>query len=217
MSELLLAGCECQARLCQNLQDPPLGRGAWNKLLQKSETRSVFLTWQWLSSWWECFSDGATLFTFAVERSGELVGIAPLMVRRTEGARFVEFLGMGSSDYCDVIASDDDKAEVVRAVWDALLKRRDRWDRVRLRYLPSHSSTARHLSALTLLAGWERRSEVESSCPALSIEASPSFAEACTKKKSLVRHTKYFERLAPLEFHHAMDVDEILDRLPEFF
>jgi len=76
MSELLLAGRDTQARLCQNLQDTPLGRAAWNKLLAESETRSIFLTWQWLATWWECFREGADLFTFVVERDGELVGIA---------------------------------------------------------------------------------------------------------------------------------------------
>lgn len=217
MTETLLVGSEVQARQCQNLQDPPLGRAAWNKLLQQSETRSVFLTWQWLSTWWECFGDGATLFTFAVERDGELVGVAPLMVRRDGPTRWVEFLGLGSSDYCDFIAAEDDKPEVVRAVLEALLKRRDRWDRVRLRCLPSTSSTTRVLASLQLPAGWEIVQDVEAPCPALSIETSRSFAETCARKKSLVRHARYFERLAPLEFYHALDVDEVQDRLPEFF
>jgi CelD/BcsL family acetyltransferase involved in cellulose biosynthesis len=217
MTEMLLAGCDTQARLCQNLQDQPLGRTAWNRLLLRSETRSVFLTWQWLATWWECFGEGATLFTFAVERDGELIGVAPLMVRREHGVRYVEFLGMGSSDYCDFIATEEDKAEVVQAVLEALLKRRDRWDRIRWRYLPSHSTTARHLAALKLPSGWEQLQEVEAPCPALSIEASRTFAEACAQKKSLVRHTRYFERLSPLEFRHVLDLDEVLDHLPNFF
>jgi CelD/BcsL family acetyltransferase involved in cellulose biosynthesis len=217
MSDLLVAGCDAQARLCQNLQDAPLGRVAWNRLLQKSETKSIFLTWQWLSSWWEAFREGADLYAFAVERDNDLIGIAPLVLRRHDGVRTVEFLGMGSSDYADFIASEDDKPDVIRAVFDALMKRRDRWDRIRLRYLPEKSSTAKLLSGIVLPPSWEFRREVEAVCPALSVEASPSFAEACTRKKSLVRHARYFERLGPLEFYHAMDVDEILDRLPDFY
>jgi CelD/BcsL family acetyltransferase involved in cellulose biosynthesis len=216
MTETLLAGSEAQARLCQNLNDPPLGKGAWNRLLAQSEIKSVFLTWQWLSTWWECFGEGATLFAFAVERDGELIGIAPLVLRREHGQRIVEFLGMGSSDYCDIIATAEDKPAVVRAVLDALLKRRDRWERVRLRYLPAHSSTADAFAALSLPAGWELLREVEATCPALSIEASRPFAESCARKKSLVRHARYFERLAPLRFRHVLDPDEILDRLPDF-
>jgi hypothetical protein len=159
MSELLLAGCDAQARLCQNLQDAPLGRVAWNRLLQTSETKSIFLTWQWLSSWWEAFREGADLYAFAVERDGNLIGIAPLVLRRHGGMRTVEFLGMGSSDYADFIASEDDKPDVIRAVFDALMKRRDRWDRIRLRYLPEKSSTAKLLSGIVLPPSWEFRRE----------------------------------------------------------
>jgi hypothetical protein len=123
---------------------------------------------------------------------------------------------MGSSDYCDVIAGRDDKPLVVQEVMQALLRRRDRWDRIRLRYLPEHSSTAALLSEMELPAGLEFHVEQEAVCPALSIEASPPFAVACTRKKSLVRHTRYFERLAPIEFRHVLDLDEIVDLLPEF-
>ena len=179
MTETLLAGRECQARLCQNLNDPPLGKTAWNRLLAASETRTVFLTWQWLSMWWECFGEGATLFCFAIERDNELVGVAPLMVRRERGARIVQFLGTGSSDYCDIIAATDHKLDVVRAVLDALFKRKDRWDRIELHGVPAASSTAAALEAASLPPGWEQRQAMEALCPALSIEANRTFAEVC--------------------------------------
>ena len=216
MSDLLIATSEAQVRLCQNLQDQPLGRAAWNRLLEKSETHSIFLTWQWLATWWDCFKDGADLYTFAVLRDDTLIGVAPFRLCREGSERIVEFLGMGSSDYCDVIASPEDKPLVLQEVMQALLRRRDRWDRIRLRYLPEHSSTAALLSQMELPVGLEFHAEEEAVCPALSIETSPPFALACTKKKSLVRHTRYFERLAPIEFRHILDLDEIVDLLPEF-
>lgn len=216
MSELLVAPSQAQARLCQNLQDTPLGGNAWNRLLQRSETRSIFLTWQWLSTWWEAFRAGAELYVIAVLDGSRLIGIAPLMLRHTDGQRVIEFLGMGSSDYCDFIAARDDKPAVLAAVFEALLRRRDRWDRIRLRNLPEQSSTALLLSQLSLPTGLEIVAEMESVCPALSLETSPHFAQTCARKKSLVRHTRYFERLAPLHFEHVLDPDEIRDLLPEF-
>ena len=216
MSDLLTATSEAQVRLCQNLQDQPLGRTAWNRLLETSETHSVFLTWQWLATWWDCFKDGAELYTFAVLKDDTLIGVAPLRLCREGSERIIEFLGMGSSDYCDFIASREDKPLVLQEVMQALLRRRDRWDRIRLRYLPEHSSTAALLSEMELPAGVEFHAEEEAVCPALSIETSPPFAIACTKKKSLVRHTRYFERLSPIEFRHVLDLDEIVDLLPEF-
>jgi hypothetical protein len=61
MTDLLIATREAQVRLCQNLQDQPLGRAAWNRLLETSETHSIFLTYQWLATWWDCFKDSAEL------------------------------------------------------------------------------------------------------------------------------------------------------------
>lgn len=217
MSEALLSAAEKQSRLCQNLRDLPLGRAAWNRLLRASEVRSVFLTWQWLSTWWECFGTDAELYTIAALRDDQLIGIAPLLRRHENGERIVEFLGTGLSDYCDILAAEEDKPEVVATVLGALLRRSDRWDRVRLESIPEHSSTPRLLEQMTLPEGFETSVYDEAVCPALSIEHSRGFAERCTRKRSLIRHQRYFERLAPLEFRHLIDADEIKDRLPEFF
>lgn len=217
MSKLLLSGSEHQSRLCQNLRDLPLGRTAWNRVLRQSEVRSVFFTWQWLSTWWECFGADAELYTFAVMRGEELIGIAPLLRRHEDGERIVEFLGADLSDYCDVLASEEDKADVLATVFGALMRRRDRWDRIRLRNIPEDSSTPRLLERLALPEEFNLDVRPGAVCPALSITRSRKFAEACTRKKSLLRHTRYFERLSPLEFRYLIDVDEIKDHLPEFF
>jgi CelD/BcsL family acetyltransferase involved in cellulose biosynthesis len=217
MSELLVSSAATQTRLCQNLQDPPLGREAWNQMLRRSETRSVFLSWQWTTSWWECFASEAELYCVTAMRNDELVGIAPLMLRLADGTRVLEFLGTGVSDVCDFLAAEEDKLEVVTAVFEALLRRRDRWDRIELRNVPERSATARALAQLQLPEDCELRTEVEAPCPVLSIERNRGFAQSCTRKKSLVRHERYFERLAPLRFQQLLDLDEINDLLPRFF
>ncbi len=217
MSELLLSASENQSRLCQNLRDLPLGRAAWNQVLRQSETRSVFLTWQWLSTWWECFGADAELYTVAVLRDQRLIGIAPLLRRHEDGERIIEFLGSGLSDYSDVLASEEDKPEVLATVFGALLRRSDRWDRVRLSNIPETSTTPRLVERVAFPEGFDVDVSDQAVCPALSIERSRQFAERCTRKKSLVRHTRYFERLSPLEFRYLLDADEIQDHLPAFF
>jgi CelD/BcsL family acetyltransferase involved in cellulose biosynthesis len=217
MSEVLVSAATTQTRLCQTLQDAPLGRTAWNRILRRSETRSVFLTWQWLSNWWECCGVGAELYCVAVIRNDELIGIVPLQLRHADGVRVLEFLGRGSSDVCDVIASAEEKPEVLAALWESLERRRDRWDRIDLRNVPEQSSTARILAQLPLPEDCELSTEVEAPCPVLSIERNRGFAESCTRKKSLVRHARYFERLAPLQYQPILDLDEINDLLPIFF
>ncbi len=217
MSELLVSASEHQTRVCQNLQDLPLGRAAWSRLHKRSETRSIFLTWDWLATWWECFGTDAELYTIAVLREDELVGIAPLFLRREEGKRIVEFLGTGTSDYADFIASADDKPKVIAAIFDTLQRRRDRWDILRFHNVPAHSSTVPLLEQHMLPEGWQFAKHSVGPCTALAIEKNPIFAAACTRKRSLIRHRRYFERLAPLEWKHVLDSDELTDLLPQFF
>ena len=56
----------------------------WKALSQNSNSGNVFLTWEWISTWWECFSTGRQLFILTARRinDGKLLGLAPLNVQR---------------------------------------------------------------------------------------------------------------------------------------
>src|SRR5712692_8540819 len=84
-------------------------RTEWNDLLAASDADCVFLTWEWLFTWWKHFGAGLRLAILAVRDRGELVGIAPLALRRRLGFPVLEFLGSGlvGSDYVDVIVRRD--------------------------------------------------------------------------------------------------------------
>lgn len=82
----------------------------WNELLQASSSNCVFLTWEWLHTWWKHLSKGRRLNIIAVRCGRELTAIAPLVVRphRLSGLfpfRSFEFLGAGGggADYLDLI------------------------------------------------------------------------------------------------------------------
>lgn len=217
MSELLVSASEHQSRLCRNLQDLPLGKAAWSQLHRQSETRSLFLTYPWLSTWWQCFDADSELHTVAVLRDSDLVGIAPLLLRHEEGQRILELLGSGLSDSGDLIASREHKPQVIATMFETLWRRRDRWDLLRLENVPAQSSTVACLEQLPLPEGWELRKTSLGHGPALSIERNPTFAEGCVRKRGLLRQRRAFERLAPLEFKHVLDLDEVNDLLPAFF
>ena len=54
-------------------------RPEWNGLLCRSPASSVFLTWEWIATWWEHFGREGDLLILAVrDESGRLVGLAPL-------------------------------------------------------------------------------------------------------------------------------------------
>ena len=81
-------------------------RNEWNALLASSRADCVFLTWEWLHTWWNHLGSNRELFIITVRQNGKLVAVAPLMVGRSLGSiTTLEFLGTGSigSDYLDFI------------------------------------------------------------------------------------------------------------------
>src|SRR5829696_8203914 len=56
----------------------------WDDLYNSCPSATPFSSWEWLYSWWEAYGElyGLRLITLRDERSGLLVGLLPLMVRR---------------------------------------------------------------------------------------------------------------------------------------
>jgi CelD/BcsL family acetyltransferase involved in cellulose biosynthesis len=93
-------------------------REEWTGLLDRSPADCLFLTWEWLYTWWTHLGLGRRLSIVTVRRGGELIAIAPLAIsagRRVSLAPLssLTFLGTGSvgSDYLDVIVDRDREAE----------------------------------------------------------------------------------------------------------
>jgi CelD/BcsL family acetyltransferase involved in cellulose biosynthesis len=94
----------------------------WNALLASSASDCVFLTHEWLFTWWKHLSEGREL-SIVVTRDGEkLIGIMPLAKRSAQYARMMprvaEFLGSGviGSDYLDAVIQKGRESEVLAAI-----------------------------------------------------------------------------------------------------
>jgi CelD/BcsL family acetyltransferase involved in cellulose biosynthesis len=108
----------------------------WNQLLFKSNN-NIFLTWEWVSAWWEFFGKNSLLFVIAVRDANQkLVGLAPLKIssRKILGlvpARLVEFIGYGSPvspEYLDFIVAKQNYGEIVTEIVLALIRNKRSWD-----------------------------------------------------------------------------------------
>lgn len=98
-------------------------RGEWNGLLEQSAGSCVFLTWEWLHTWWTHFAGRRRLCLLAVRDGDDLIGLAPLAVSPWRATHFrlfhvLEFLGTGSvgSDYLDIIGRRGREEEVAEAL-----------------------------------------------------------------------------------------------------
>jgi hypothetical protein len=168
---------DCSVRVIDSLAEWEGLSGTWNALLQKSSARTVFLTWEWLSSWASCYLDpGRKLFLLAVYRQNALIGIAPWYVQTVRQGVFhsrqIRFLGTpeSGSDYLDVIALEGKEREVAAALFAFLLNEaRFLWDSLLLRDIPADSLFYLHFSSR--IEGSGKYSEISngSFCPVASV------------------------------------------------
>lgn len=106
-------------------------REEWTELLHDSEIDCIFLTWEWLFTWWQYLGEDRKLLIIAVRKNGQLIGLAPLAIRPSRWKRLlpfkaVEFLGTGNagSDYLDLILRKSFEQEAMREIAAELDQRR---------------------------------------------------------------------------------------------
>lgn len=106
-------------------------RESWNTLFSQRDTKTIFLTWEWLFAWWKTHLDGKDLWLITVWRDNLLVGIAPLMLvnERKYGLRFrlLQSLGTPNADESDFLCENNDP-EVLHAVFEYILQNSRQWD-----------------------------------------------------------------------------------------
>jgi CelD/BcsL family acetyltransferase involved in cellulose biosynthesis len=132
-------------------------RPEWDSLLESSPADSVFLTLEWLATWWEVYQPGRQLWLLlARDEAGRLIGAAPLMLcQRSAGPlhwRELLFLsaeeGLGDPDHIDFPIASGWAEPVIRGFWRELASRRDRWDVLNLTGLRDDSAVPAYASEL---------------------------------------------------------------------
>ena len=86
----------------------------WNHLLQRCDTNnSIYLTHEWLSTWWRYFRQGKKLNILLIEQGNQVIGIVPLMkfeckitllrfhVLETIGSLNCNYIGLIPPEYAD--------------------------------------------------------------------------------------------------------------------
>jgi CelD/BcsL family acetyltransferase involved in cellulose biosynthesis len=115
---------------------------AWWQLLDRCADSQPVLTPTWLGAWWDVYgdSDGRNLCMVAFFEADELVGLAPLLLRRhwyPPGIPFrrLELLATGEaeweetcSDYVGILAAEGHETEVSTAFVQALTHHVGDWD-----------------------------------------------------------------------------------------
>jgi len=88
-------------------------RPAWNRLLDESLDKNLFLSWEWQSTWWKHFGNGRQLNILIVEENGKLTAIAPLVRSRLSlgilNFESLESISYDGGDYGGIILGRRDQ------------------------------------------------------------------------------------------------------------
>jgi len=148
-------------------------REEWNALLVRSDADTLFLTWEWLYTWWRQLGGKRRLHLVLLRRGDELVAAAPLALRPGRlggllGRASLEFLATGivGSDYLDVVVRRGWEAEGVRLLAEHLAAQRQELD---LRQLDAAGSAAARLVAALRGRSWRTTATAGEVCPYLSL------------------------------------------------
>lgn len=113
--------------------------GDWARLHAGQPDATPFMSAEWARAWWPHYGAGARPFVVTVREGGELIGIAPLVLRRRGPLRVLEPVGMNPGDYWDVLAAPGRRADAAAGLARALREHAGDWDAWILRCLPPAS------------------------------------------------------------------------------
>lgn len=120
-------------------------REKWTELHQNSANDTVFMTWEWVTVWWEHFGHDKKLWLFqAYTPEGRLVGIAPMVVLKAGKTRLTQWKtltfigGTDPVDHLDFIIERGLEPQVLPAFLEAIRKHHQ-WEVLRISHIPPYS------------------------------------------------------------------------------
>lgn len=107
----------------------------WNELLVNSDSDSIFLTWEWISSWVEIHRAAKPYIIVIRDSADKLVGLAPLYHCRMRAFKLAPLKCLcilgdieSGSDYLDFIISKKESGKIASTIMRHLKQNRNDWD-----------------------------------------------------------------------------------------
>jgi CelD/BcsL family acetyltransferase involved in cellulose biosynthesis len=107
----------------------------WAELFRAAGRENVFLSFEWMFTWWRHWGKGRRLALAAVRDAQErLTALAPFCISRGFGLRRLAFLADThvGSDYLGILARPGSEQAAAEAVAEAVWRRRREWDYIEL-------------------------------------------------------------------------------------
>jgi CelD/BcsL family acetyltransferase involved in cellulose biosynthesis len=121
----------------------------WNPLLERSRLGNIFLTWEWMFTWWDwCRSASMQPWVLIARTSqgGHLIGLLPLVLHRWGRLRQLSFMSSDQViDHLDAVICPGYEDSVVSAFTERLIGKPAPADLLRLEAMAANSLLAQAL------------------------------------------------------------------------
>lgn len=183
----------------------------WNELLQASSSNGLFLTWEWMHTWWMHLSENRVLHIITIRQDAQLIAIAPLMLSpsrymRLMPFRVLEFIAAGSvgSDYLSILIRNGHEDVALQGISDCLSDTNFMLELVRIE---KTSSPMVNLSLQLKQVGWESIRMTTNYCPFIKLSGHSweSYLESInrTHKTTIKKKTKFLNKSFEVTFELA--------------
>jgi len=193
----------------------------WRNLADICPTATVFQTYEWNVTWWRYFgrSFGRKLRLLCFrDTQGALVGLAPLMITpfHLVTLRRVAFLGLGTSDYLDLICAPGHEDAVEQAFHQALSEMSG-WDMVDLQQLRQGGLLCSQSTGTSLFKSSETSQEA---CPYIDLpETWEEYLKSLGKKtrSNISYYDRGLTKVYDVEFESVSDDDVLKEEMENLF
>jgi len=146
----------------------------WKNIFDKSETKNIFISWEWCSLWWKHYGGDQKLLILVVKDRDEIIGIVPLMMSKgnllTLWKPKVNFLGGDFADYVDFLILRNNK-EVIETVIHYLINLAD-WGVIDFKRIPEYSPNFISVKECIFSLGYRSIVKISSTSPVGKIKGS---------------------------------------------
>jgi CelD/BcsL family acetyltransferase involved in cellulose biosynthesis/selenocysteine lyase/cysteine desulfurase len=208
----IISSPEQVARLCAQ----------WDSLLERSRRHPVFLTPEWMLTWWEVYGEGARMFLIAVRHKDRLVGLLPCYItgpalrKGDPYPRQLRLLGSTAvcSDLLDGLAEPGFEGPVIAAWQSAIRAHQGEWESLEFADLDQEGLLFHAIRREPALWGkaltWTERAGEP--CPFIPLPASweDYLSSLSPKRRREIRHDRRaLERVGPVRVRAVTETDQV--------
>ena len=177
-------------------------RDEWRELLDRCLPDSLYLTWEWMASWYETYEDEGAIRCLTVrDDGGHLLGVVPLFLSERHDRKlsrrqigFASTYGHSWGSFLEVISPPEAYGTVAAATAQYLRSIRAEWDCVKFLRVPGEAQSLGPLVSALASQQWQVGVRPYMRCAVMALPEDPGDVVASIASPKLRQHCRAAER-----------------------